>query len=43
VDAEVVELLRDAQLVVDRQRDALELRAIPQRCVEYLDGPAYIS
>src|SRR5581483_8041248 len=33
VDAEPVELLRDAQLVVDRERDALELAPVAQRRV----------
>ena len=33
VDAEVVELLGDAQLVLDGERDPLELRPVPQRRV----------
>ena len=37
VDAQVVELLGDAQLVLDRQRDAFELRAVAQRRVVDLD------
>ena len=37
VDAEPVELLGDAQLVVDGERDALELRAVAQRRVVDLD------
>ena len=37
VDPEVVELLGDAQLVLDGERDALELRPIPQRRVVDLD------
>ena len=37
VHAEVVELLGDAQLVVDGERDAFELRAVAQRRVEDLD------
>ena len=37
VDAEPVELLGDPQLVVDRERDALELRAVAQRRVVDLD------
>ena len=38
VHAERVELLGDAELVVDRERDALELRAVAQRRVVDLDG-----
>jgi hypothetical protein len=38
VHAEPVELLGDAQLVVDRERDALELGTVAQRRVEDLDG-----
>src|SRR5581483_3360225 len=38
VHAEVVELLRDTELVVDGERDALELRAVAQRRVVDLDG-----
>src|SRR5262249_46850201 len=38
VDAEPVELFGDAQLVVDGQRDALELRAVAQRRVVDLDA-----
>jgi hypothetical protein len=38
VHAEVVELLGDAQLVLDGERDALELAAVAQRGVEDLDG-----
>ncbi len=40
VDAEPVELLRDPQLVVDRERDPLELSAVTQRRVVnfYLSG-----
>ena len=38
VDAEPVELLGDAQLVVDGERDALELRAVAQRRVVDLDS-----
>jgi hypothetical protein len=34
----MVELLRDAELVVDRQGDALELAAVAQRRVVDLDG-----
>ena len=41
VDAEPVELLGDAQLVLDRQRDPLELRAVTQRRVEDLDRVRY--
>ena len=37
VDAEAVELLGDAQLVLDGERDALELGAVAQRGVEDLD------
>src|SRR5690606_31201782 len=37
-DAEVVELLGDAELVVDRQGDALELGAVPQGRVEDVDA-----
>ena len=37
VDAEPVELLGDAQLVVDGERDALELAAVAQRRVVDLD------
>jgi hypothetical protein len=37
VDAEVVELLGDAQLVVDRCRHAFDLQTIAQRRVEHLD------
>ena len=46
---EPVELFGDAQLVLDRQRDAFELRAVAQRRVEDVDrlgragGPAYIG
>ena len=39
VDAEPVELLGDAELVVDRQRDPFELRAVAQRRVVDLDLP----
>ena len=39
VHAEVVELLGDAQLVVDGERDALDLAAVAQRRVEDLDRP----
>ena len=38
VDAEPVELLGDAQLVVDGERDALELAAVAQRRVVDLDA-----
>ena len=38
VHAEVVELLGDAQLVVDGERHALDLRAVAQGRVEDLDG-----
>jgi hypothetical protein len=38
VHAEAVELLGDAQLVVDGERDALELDAVAQGGVEDLDG-----
>ena len=38
VHAEEVELLGDAQLVVDGRRDALDLQAVAQRGVEDLDG-----
>jgi len=37
VDAEVVELGGDAQLVLDRRRDALDLQAVAQGGVEDLD------
>ena len=37
VDAEPVELLGDAQLVVDGERDALELAPVAQRRVVHLD------
>jgi hypothetical protein len=37
VDAQEVELLGDAQLVVHRCRDALDLQAVAQRGVEDLD------
>src|SRR5262249_4900096 len=37
VHAEPVELLGDAELVVDGERDALELRTVPQRRVVDLD------
>ncbi len=46
---EPVELLGNAQLVLDRQRDAFELRAVAQRRVEDVDRlgsagrPAYIG
>ncbi len=36
VHAEPVELLRDPQLVLDRERDALQLRPVPERGVVYL-------
>ena len=42
VHAEEVELLGDAQLVLDRRRDALDLQAVAQRRVEDLDGPALL-
>jgi len=44
VDAEVVERPGDLQLVLDGERDALELRAVPQRGVEDLDRlrPAWV-
>jgi hypothetical protein len=38
VHAEVVELLGDAQLVVDGERDPLDLGAVAQRRVEDFDG-----
>ena len=38
VHAEVVELLGDAQLVLDRRRHALDLEAVAQGGVEDLDG-----
>ena len=38
VHAEEVELLGDAQLVVDRRRHALDLQAVAQRRVEDLDA-----
>jgi hypothetical protein len=40
VDAEVVQLLGDAQLVLDRGRHALDLHAVAQRRVEDLDAGA---
>ena len=38
VDAELVELLRDEQLVVDRKRDRFALGAVAQRGVEGVDA-----
>ena len=43
VDAEVVELLGDPQLVLDGERDALELRPVPQRRVVDLDLPGELA
>ena len=40
VHAEHVELLGDAQLVLDGRRDALDLQPVAQRGVEDLDVPA---
>ena len=46
---EPIELFGNAQLVLDRQRDAFELRTVAQRRVEDVDrlgragGPAYIG
>src|SRR5205823_2020390 len=42
VHAQPVELLGDAQLVVDGERDALELAAVAQGRVEDLDGSRYV-
>ena len=43
VHAEVVELLGDAQLVLDGRRDALDLQAVAQGRVEDLDGSSLLS
>ena len=42
VHAERVELLGDAQLVLDRGRDALDLQAVAEGRVEDLDGPTLL-
>ena len=43
LDAEVVELLGDAQLVVDGRRDTLDLEAVAQRGVEDLNPVVHQS